>query len=88
MSRLKLFEWTLGAGGEWNLYGPAAGFGNVHVWLTARPPYCDRGHWQASVSGLEDIDYQDGFPRYFMDLERAKLEMADWLRWRLKSIPA
>jgi hypothetical protein len=55
----------------------------VHVWIVKRPDYCDRGHYMADVAGISSIDAQDGFPRYYMDLERAKAEMVDWVQWRL-----
>lgn len=60
-------------------------FGHHAVTLVERPHYCDRGHWVGNVLGPElYIDHQDGFPRYFMDLERAQTEMVDWLKWRLQ----
>lgn len=58
--------------------------GNAHVWIERRPAYCDRGHFCAKVEGIPDIDGADSFPRYFMDLERAKSEMREWLAWRLR----
>jgi hypothetical protein len=60
--------------------------GNTQVTIEHRPAYCDRGHYVAKVFGLEDVDWADGFPRYFMNLDRAKLEMMEWLVWRLNSI--
>ena len=45
--------------------------------------YRDRGHWIAHVEGIATIDHADFFPRYFMDLDRAKLEMQEWLAWRI-----
>jgi hypothetical protein len=56
--------------------------GRMVGWITARPPYCDRGHWQFN-SELPGLDRQDGFPRYFMDLDRAKIEAEEWTRWRM-----
>lgn len=56
----------------------------VFIWIEPRPSYCDRGHWKANVDGIASIDGADAFPRYYMDLERAKLEMSEWLDWRLK----
>ena len=53
------------------------------VFLEKRPPYCDRGHWVGKVQGIPYIDAADAFPRYYMDFERAKLELAEWLAWRL-----
>lgn len=58
--------------------------GSAIVQVVPRPPYCDRGHWLGNVYGVPYIDIQDAFPRYYMDLERAKLEMSEWLRWRLE----
>lgn len=59
--------------------------GSVYVWITPRPRYCDRGHYQAGVDGIPSIDAADAFPRYYMNLDRAKLEMEEWLTWRLHS---
>lgn len=59
--------------------------GKAWVWIQARPAYCDRGHYQANVEGVGGIDYADSFPRYFMDLDRAKAEMQEWLAWRLRA---
>jgi hypothetical protein len=58
----------------------------IQVWIEKRPVYCDRGHYSVNATGnLEaSIDWQDGFPRYFMDLSVAKQETEAWLRWRLK----
>jgi hypothetical protein len=56
---------------------------NVEVGtLEPRPHYCDRGRF-IFRSDLTDIDVADGFPRYYMDLKRAKEEITAWLRWRL-----
>ena len=55
------------------------------VTIESRPHYCDRGHFVGKVFGIDDIDCADAFPRYYMDLERAKLELAEWLKWRLQS---
>lgn len=71
-------EWHLDDFRCWNLHR-----GNAHCWIAPRPHYCDRGHWVANVSGIPTIDGQDCFPRYFMDIDRAKAEMAAWLDWRL-----
>jgi len=72
----------------WNLIipyeNPEYGI-QIHVWIAPRPSYCDRGHWVACVNGIPYIDDQDAFPRYYMDIERAKAEMKDWLYWRLKN---
>jgi hypothetical protein len=59
--------------------------GGVHVWIEKRPPYCDGGHFIGKVSGIASIDAFDAFPRYYMNLERAKAELSEWLTWRLHS---
>lgn len=71
-------EWELDSDRCWNLR-----VGRVHVWLQPRPTYCDRGHWVGNIMGIPTIDSADAFPRYYMNLERAKLEMCEWLKWRL-----
>jgi hypothetical protein len=58
--------------------------GDVLAWIEKRAGHCDRGHYVANVTGIESIDSQDGFPRYYMSLERAKDEMREWLAWRLR----
>ena len=67
---------------------------SAHLWIEKRPHYCDRGHWKGNVRGplplipqpLSDLDEQDGFPRYYMDLSVAKQELRKWLYWRLYQI--
>jgi hypothetical protein len=72
-------EWLLDEYDCWTLE-----IGHAKVRLMKRPPYCDRGHWLASVDGIPSIDHADSFPRYFMNLTRAKDELRDWLHWRLR----
>lgn len=50
--------------------------------LQPRPHYCDRGRWIAQQF-VFDVDHSDAFPRYYMDLERAKAEVFEWVRHRL-----
>lgn len=76
-------EWELDPDRCWNLRCNVAGR-LIHVWLQPRPSYCDRGHWSGNVQGIGSIDEADRFPRYYMDLDRAKAEMEEWLEWRLK----
>lgn len=55
------------------------------VAIEKRPGYCDRGRYcVTTLSLLDNLDECDGFPRYFMDLERAEAEMEDWMRWRVE----
>lgn len=72
--------WELDEYECWNLHK-----GDAHVWIQSRPVYCDRGHYIANVMGIPTIDGADAFPRYFMNLDRAKVEMEEWLDWRLQS---
>lgn len=56
------------------------------ITIEPRPAYCDRGNWLAKVhvrnSRELSIDHQDMWPRYYMDLDRAKLEIEDWMKKR------
>ncbi len=81
--------------GVWRVEQLSAGYTSWHaingkdcyITLEPRPHYCDRGNWLAkiSVTGNPDklyIDAADLWPRYYFDLERAKLEIEAWLRKR------
>lgn len=57
--------------------------GVLIAWIDARPAYCDRGNWKGMVESVPDLDSQDGWPNYYMSLERAKVEVHDFLMWRL-----
>lgn len=56
--------------------------GKQVAWLTKRPHYCDRGHWQVNCE-LGGIDGADRFPRYYMSYDVAKQETERFIRWRL-----
>lgn len=53
------------------------------ITLEPRPHYCDRGKYIAKLFPegklALDIDDQDGWPRYYFDLDRAKAEVEAWL---------
>jgi len=51
-------------------------------WITKRPAYCDRGHWQVNIT-LPDLDGADGYPRYYMSRKAAVSETEAFLKWRL-----
>ena len=55
---------------------------SVVVTIEPRPSYCDRGRWIAKsfTRGLF-IDDQDGWPRYYFDLDRAKAEIDAWMKF-------
>jgi hypothetical protein len=81
--------WYQDADGCWRIAGL-----DCDVWMSPRPPYCDRGRWLAHVELRPDgdwrrlsLDSSDGFPRYYFDLDRAKLEIEAWLRVRNQWIP-
>ncbi len=56
------------------------------ITIESRPQYCDRGNYIAKLHPYgklaTEIDDADGWPRYFFDIERAKLECFDWLKKR------
>lgn len=52
-------------------------------WMTRRPAYCDRGHWQVNIELPMNIDAADCFPRYYMRREAAVQETELFLKWRL-----
>lgn len=51
-----------------------------------RPGYCDRGNYICKLFATGklamSIDNQDGWPRYYFDQDRAKLECEAWLKKR------
>lgn len=57
------------------------------VIIVRRPRYCDRGNFLAQIFPTPDtrlalpggIDDADGWPRYYFDLTRARLEIEAWL---------
>lgn len=61
---------------------------DCEITLEPRQPYCDRGNWLAKIQCAlgsklaRDMDGQEGWPRYYFDLERAKLECEAWLKKR------
>lgn len=60
------------------------------AWINPRPPYCDRGHYQAQIEFSPDnpMDAADGMPCYYMRLDTAKQEIRDKLLWRVCKIRA
>lgn len=56
------------------------------ITLEQRPAYCDRGNCIAKLFPTGrlklSIDSQDGWPRYYFDQDRAKLECEEWLKKR------
>lgn len=58
----------------------------VEITLEARPTYCDRGKWIAKLHVRDPqecfVDSADGWPRYYFNLGRARLEVEAWIRRR------
>ncbi len=56
------------------------------ICIEARPSYCDRGSYIAKIFPTgklaREMDDADGWPRYYFDLQRGKLECEAWLRKR------
>ena len=56
---------------------------NCSVTIESRPYYCDRGNFIAKIFINYDsnlyLDEQDGWPRYYFNLNFAKLEVESWL---------
>lgn len=60
---------------------------NCFIILEPRPHYCDRGNFIAKIFVTGNIvelqiDEQDGWPRYYFDETRARLECEAWLTKR------
>jgi hypothetical protein len=59
---------------------------DCEITLEQRPNYCDRGSFIAKLHPHHrlwlEIDGQDGWPRYYFDEDRAKLECEAWLKKR------
>jgi hypothetical protein len=55
----------------------------VEAWLIMRPPYCDRGHIQLNIDGVEGLDAADRFPRHFFSFKEADAHTRMFLKWRL-----
>lgn len=56
------------------------------AWISKRPSYCDRGHWQANINIELGLDDAARFPRYYMTLETAKKETELFLDWRINKV--
>lgn len=65
--------------------------GEYHIWLAERPRHCDRGRWVAQVDAspaFACLDDQEGFPRYYFDLDRALAELEAWINARREILTA
>lgn len=89
------FTWTEHKDEEAGLIMPESVSGkNCTIYLEQRPHYCDRGNWVAKLfvnAGAHPIklfiDEADGWPRYYFDYDRAKLEIQAWLTKRKEELP-
>jgi hypothetical protein len=81
------FNWTQDDYDCFNLYIEHDGH-RLHLFVQARPAYCDRGHYSFNIDGPGlNLDGADSFPRYYMTLARALREATEWIVWRLYKIP-
>ena len=56
---------------------------SYRIFIHKRPAYCDRGDWLIHVTGRNDLDVADGFPRYFIGSDdEVKHQMEQWLARR------
>lgn len=82
MSNKITLKWT-DYGGYIEALVPAVTHLGQELWqitLVKRPSYCDRGRYHCLVQGT--LDGQEGFPRYYFNLDRAKAELEDWVNAR------
>lgn len=63
---------------------------DCNITIEPKQHYCDRGNYLAKIfpdmGSKLYVDGQDGWPRYYFDLERACLECEDWLKKRKQYI--
>jgi hypothetical protein len=56
--------------------------------IEPRPAHCDRGRWIAKCfrdpRDGRPLDGQEGWPRYYFDLDRARAEIQEWVEARLR----
>jgi len=50
------------------------------IWIQERPHYCDRGRYVVMTDA--PLDHQEGWPRYYFDLNVAKTEIDRWVAGR------
>lgn len=74
--------WITDRFGTMNLYVTGPSGHQVHAWIELRPVYCDRGHIQFNISGVE-FDRMDSFPRFFFSFAEADAHVRTFLKWRL-----
>ena len=81
-------HWYEHPGGWWEAFAVARdwrGEGFYYLTMEARPGHCDRGRWIVKVSSVGAVcglDEQEGFPRYYFDRDRARLELDAWCQLR------
>lgn len=77
-------EWKITESGPMGIFPMDFGYGDrkgtYEIHIVRRPQYCDRGDWMILVQGINDLDYSDGFPRYFIGTQdEVILQMEKWL---------
>jgi hypothetical protein len=58
----------------------------ARIWVEARPPYCNRGRYLVNAQSEDpaaiEIDWADGFPRYYFGAEACASELLAWMAAR------
>ena len=69
-------------------YHKQLGYYEFHVCL--RPPHCDRGTYLVMVDsvGVDELDMQEGFPRYYFELRTVMSELEAWVNKRATCLAA
>lgn len=75
--------WEEDENGTLNFYTEDSDRRLIHCWLTLLPPWCDLGHIQLNIEGLNHLDAGPKFPRYFFSFEEANNHCRTFLKWRL-----
>lgn len=66
--------------------------GPMHMWISPRPHYCDRGRWLVHVESSDPIklhiDGADGFPRYYYTVTALVTEVCSFMKAHEKELSA
>jgi len=78
---LERFRWIADNYGGYTLsvYG-------IRLSIEPLPSHSPRGHFWGNIEGLPAISAADGFPRFYMKLQRGKNDLREWLLWRLNCL--
>ena len=77
------WKWSFGGQGYWETkvdWQDAVGKMTCYITIEPRPVYCGRGQWIAKTNA--PLDDEEGWPRYYFDLDTAKKEIQKWVNKR------